>query len=51
MRRIKIIKIPETELDMFSKHGVKTIVMGKKKIKLTKVKKNEPNKERPNDLE
>jgi hypothetical protein len=28
MKKIKVIKVPETELDMFTKHGVKVIVMG-----------------------
>jgi hypothetical protein len=37
--KIKIIKVPENELDMFAKHGVKTIVMGSKKLKLTKLSK------------
>jgi hypothetical protein len=40
-KKIKIIKVPETELDMFAKHGVKTIVMGSTVIKLTK-----PNKKK-----
>jgi len=39
MKKKKIIKVPEEELDMFTKHGVKTIIMGSKKIKLTKVNK------------
>jgi hypothetical protein len=39
MKKVKVIKVPESELDMFAKHGVKTIVMGSTKIKLTKVTK------------
>lgn len=38
MKKKKIIKVPEDELDMFAKHGVKTIVAGNKVIKLTKKK-------------
>lgn len=39
MKKKKIIKVPEEELDMFAKYGVKTIVDGNKVIKLTKTKK------------
>jgi hypothetical protein len=35
----KIINVPEEELDMFAKHGVKTIVAGSKRINLVKRKK------------
>ena len=38
-RKIKIINVPEEELDMFAKHGVKTIVAGSKRINLVKRKK------------
>ena len=32
--KIKKINVPEEELDMFAKHGVKTIVAGSKRINL-----------------
>src|ERR1035437_8487538 len=35
----KTINVPEEELDMFAKHGVKTIVAGSKRINLVKRKK------------
>ena len=35
----KIINVPEEELDMFAKHGVKTIIAGSKRINLVKRKK------------
>jgi hypothetical protein len=38
-KKIKIINVPEKELDMFAKHGVKTIVAGSKRINLVKRKK------------
>lgn len=34
-----IIEVPEEELDMFAKYGVKVIVAGKTEYKLTKKKK------------
>jgi hypothetical protein len=37
--KIKKINVPEEELDMFAKHGVKTIVAGSKRINLVKRKK------------
>lgn len=33
------IEVPEENLDMFAKHGVKTIIVGKTKYKLVKTKK------------
>lgn len=33
------IDVPEEELDMFAKHGIKTIIVGKTKYKLVKTKK------------
>ena len=38
-KKLKIINVPEEELDMFAKHGVKTIVAGSKRINLVKRKK------------
>ena len=35
----KIIKVPEEDLDMFAKYGVKSIKAGSKTFKLTKTKK------------
>lgn len=35
----KVVKVDESELDMFAKHGVKSIQMGSKEIKLVKSKK------------
>lgn len=40
MKKKKIIHIPEEDLDMFAKYGVKTIVAGNKEIKLIKSKNN-----------
>ena len=37
--KIKKINVPEEELDMFAKHGVKTIIAGSKRINLVKRKK------------
>lgn len=34
----KIINVPEEELDMFAKYGVKTIIAGNKRINLVKTK-------------
>jgi hypothetical protein len=40
MKQIKkIIKVEESELDMFAKYGVKSIVKGNTEIKLVKPKK------------
>jgi hypothetical protein len=35
----KIINVPEEELDMFAKYGIKTIIAGNKRINLVKRKK------------
>lgn len=37
-KKKKIILVPENELDMFAKYGVKKIVAGNKTIKLVKQK-------------
>jgi len=37
-KKQQIIDIPEEELDMFTKYGVKTIIKGNKKLKLKKAK-------------
>ncbi len=39
MKSKKIIKVDESELDMFAKHGVKSILKGNTEIKLVKSKK------------
>jgi hypothetical protein len=33
-KKVKVINVPEKELDMFAKHGVKTIVAGSKRFNL-----------------
>jgi hypothetical protein len=38
MKKKEVFNIPEDELDMFTKHGVKTIVAGNAIYKLTKKK-------------
>jgi len=39
MKSKKIIKVDESELDMFAKHGVKSILKGNTEIKLVISKK------------
>jgi hypothetical protein len=39
-KKIKVINVSEEELDMFAKCGVKTIIVGSKKINIVKSKKN-----------
>jgi hypothetical protein len=38
-KKQKTINVPDTELDMFAKYGVKTIIAGNKTINIIKTKK------------